>query len=189
MDSVTTPQEVFNVLVDAFGHKNWRVRGNVVSIFETALTKFGQTSMKISAMLPKMLPLLADQNGQVREACACALTEVYRHVGERVRRDIERNSKAPQAKLQALFDRFDAVAATGTMIASPKLARGSAGSVDSAPSRASTKSSKSSGRLSQVKSRLGGTLSKQGDGGLTKREFIDQMSATAPVTVSRLGHV
>jgi len=33
--------------------------------------------MKIGVMLPQMLPLLADQNGQVREAAACALTEVY----------------------------------------------------------------------------------------------------------------
>jgi CLIP-associating protein 1/2 len=47
--------------------------------------------------VPAICKLLDDQNSQVREQAITTLTEIYRHVGEKVRSDLARKG-IPQQK-------------------------------------------------------------------------------------------
>jgi hypothetical protein len=49
----------------------------------------------------------------VREAAQNTLIEIFRHVGERIRMDIDKKDAIPQAKRILLFQQFDAIAAHG----------------------------------------------------------------------------
>ena len=52
------------------------------------------------------------------------LVEIYRHVGEKVRMDLQRRGNLPANKTNALMARFDEVRAAGNMMPTATLATG-----------------------------------------------------------------
>lgn len=60
--------------------------------------------MNLSKLVPTLAGLVSDPNEHVREAAVCALVEIYRNVGERVRRDITRLDSKQGAQLPVLPD-------------------------------------------------------------------------------------
>ncbi|XP_025937084.1 CLIP-associating protein 2 isoform X10 [Apteryx rowi] len=61
--------------------------------------------------------LFGDSNSQVRDAAILAIVEVYRHVGEKVRIDLNKRG-IPPGRLQTIFAKFDEVRNSGNMILS-----------------------------------------------------------------------
>jgi CLIP-associating protein 1/2 len=52
----------------------------------------------MSRFLPWIVALLSDPTAPVRDAASNTLVEVYRHIGERVRVDLQRKFNLPPAK-------------------------------------------------------------------------------------------
>jgi len=71
--------------------------------------------VKITTHMPTLCKLIGDRDEVVREASKGALVEIYRHVGERVRRDVSKAEGVPAARLQDLMGLFDAVLNSGTV--------------------------------------------------------------------------
>lgn len=85
----------------------------------------GSGGVQLSKFIPAIAKLIVDPNEAVREQAMITVSEIYRHVGERLRTDLARVeglafavellilAGIPSARLQALFERLDAVAHTG----------------------------------------------------------------------------
>ena len=96
------------------------------------------------------------------QAAVSALVEVFRHVGQHVRRDVAK-LELPPAKINLLNERFDEMQESGQMIAS-----------ESAPSSAS--STKSRGGTAKKPSRgLSGVRKSPGSGGMSREQFEEAM--------------
>lgn len=54
--------------------------------------------MSLSSIIPSIVKLLSDPNEKVRETGVNAVVNIYRHVGDRFRNDLQRNHNMPQAK-------------------------------------------------------------------------------------------
>ncbi|XP_070175260.1 CLIP-associating protein 1-like isoform X3 [Littorina saxatilis] len=115
MMPASSPQYVFERMSGAFTHKLWLVREGVLVCLQNAINRYGARSLHLSKTVPAICKLLDDPNGQVREAAVNTLTEIYRHVGEKVRIDLARKGIA-QAKLSQIFSRFDEVKMSGGML-------------------------------------------------------------------------
>ncbi|XP_076456220.1 CLIP-associating protein 1-A-like isoform X4 [Babylonia areolata] len=115
MMPASSPQYVFERMSGAFSHKLWHVREGVLVCLQNTINRYGARSLQLSKTVPAICRLLDDQNGQVREAAVSTLTEIYRHVGEKVRTDLGRKGIAPQ-KLSQIYARFDDVRASGNML-------------------------------------------------------------------------
>uniref|UniRef100_UPI0035900983 CLIP-associating protein 1-A-like isoform X5 n=1 Tax=Myxine glutinosa TaxID=7769 RepID=UPI0035900983 len=115
MDLVSQPQVVWERLQGGFKHRNFHTREGLCLCLDSTINRFGAQSLSLNKLVPHMCNLLGDANSQVREAAMVALTEVYRHVGERVRADLTRKG-LPQARLTAVLARFDEVLHSGHMI-------------------------------------------------------------------------
>ncbi|KAK7497575.1 hypothetical protein BaRGS_00011215, partial [Batillaria attramentaria] len=111
----SSPQYVFERMSGAFTHKLWHVREGVLVCLQNTINRYGARSLQLSKTVPAICKLLDDPNAQVREAAVCTLTEIYRHVGEKVRADLTRKG-IPQQKLSQIFARFDDVRASGNML-------------------------------------------------------------------------
>eukprot|EP00045_Choanoeca_perplexa_P014907 m.178436 g.178436 ORF g.178436 m.178436 type:complete len:1379 (+) comp16837_c0_seq1:180-4316(+) len=116
MAKATTPQHIFDKLMPPFKSGSWRVKQAVLMCFEQTLNEHGASSISITRLLNTVLACLTHSHEAVREAAMVALTEAYRHVGARLRIDIEKSRDAPASKLPALLERFEAVRASGSMI-------------------------------------------------------------------------
>lgn len=205
MDSVSTPQSIFDNMEPAFTHKNWRVKQGAVMCFEQTLNKFGREKLAVSKFMTNLIKLLADPNENVREAASSALVEVYRNIGERVRYDISSNKAAPASKLPSLFERFDAVLNSGTMLATADTESESAPSSrpgsTKPPSRGSISRQGSSVGLSgsipkpvavaKVPTAKGSAkaAAKPSDGGLTEEEYDAAMFNVDPITPMSARHL
>ncbi|XP_025078295.1 CLIP-associating protein 1-like isoform X6 [Pomacea canaliculata] len=111
----SSPQYVYERMAGAFGHKLWHVREGVLVCLQNTINRYGARSLQLSKTVPAICKLLDDQNGQVRDAAVNTLTEIYRHVGEKVRVDLSRKG-IPQQRLAQIFARFDEVKASGNML-------------------------------------------------------------------------
>jgi len=54
--------------------------------------------MALSGVIPTIVKLLSDPSEKVRETALNTLADIYRHVGERLRIDLQRKHNVPQAK-------------------------------------------------------------------------------------------
>ncbi|XP_051727559.1 CLIP-associating protein 2 isoform X16 [Ctenopharyngodon idella] len=118
MEQTTTPMNVWERLIPGFKHKNFRSREGVCLCLVATLNVYGAQPLSLSKFVPHLCSLTGDQNPQVREAAISTLVEVYRHVGERVRVDLNKRD-LPSARLQTILNRFDEVLNSGNMALSP----------------------------------------------------------------------
>merc|ERR1712142_133236 len=104
MDPVSTPQVVFEVLVQHFNHKNWRVRDVLMQCLTRAINEFGAGSIQLNKVTTHLVKLLSDPTGAVRDTAVASMVEVYRHVGERFRIDVSKRN-IPEAKLNSILSK------------------------------------------------------------------------------------
>ncbi|XP_053266200.1 CLIP-associating protein 2 isoform X16 [Podarcis raffonei] len=117
MDQAAQPMFVWERLVAGFKHKNYRSREGVCLCLIATLNTFGAQSLILNKLVPHLCILSGDSNSQVRDAAILAIVEIYRHVGEKVRVDLNKRG-LPSARLQTIFMKFDEVKNGGNMISS-----------------------------------------------------------------------
>ncbi|XP_046581037.1 CLIP-associating protein 1-like isoform X18 [Haliotis rubra] len=116
MMPASSPQYVFERLTSAFTHKLWHVREGVLVCLQNTINRYGARCLQLSKLVPAICKLLEDQSGPVREAAVNTLTEIYRHVGERVRSDLQKKGVSAQ-RLKVIFQKFDEQKLSGNMVA------------------------------------------------------------------------
>lgn len=60
--------------------------------------RHGADEMALAAVTPSLVKVLSDPNEKVRETAVNTLVNIYRHVGERFKSDLQRKNIVPQAK-------------------------------------------------------------------------------------------
>ncbi|CAH1241561.1 CLASP1 [Branchiostoma lanceolatum] len=116
MEPVSSPQYVFERMMGAFGHRNFRVREEVLICLVATINTFGAGSLTLSKIVPHICKLLGDPNSAVRDMAINSLVEIYRHVGEKVRVDLGKKG-IPSSRLSVIFQKFDEVKQSGRMLA------------------------------------------------------------------------
>ncbi|XP_071744944.1 CLIP-associating protein 1-B isoform X15 [Lepeophtheirus salmonis] len=116
MEETVEPQILLEKLTGAYTHKNGKVREEILNLLISTLNSHSSQSLKISHFLPSIISLLGDPTATVRDAAVATLVEIYRHIGERVRVDLERKHNIAPAKMAILTSKFDAVRASGEMM-------------------------------------------------------------------------
>ncbi|XP_054015820.1 CLIP-associating protein 1-A isoform X4 [Hylaeus anthracinus] len=111
-----TPQQLLDRLRPAFSHKNSKLREEALILLTTTLNEHGADEMMLSGIIPNIVKLLSDPSEKVRETALNTLADIYRHVGERLRVDLQRKHNVPQAKLIMLIEKFDQLKAAGDLL-------------------------------------------------------------------------
>uniref|UniRef100_A0A674K4V7 TOG domain-containing protein n=1 Tax=Terrapene triunguis TaxID=2587831 RepID=A0A674K4V7_9SAUR len=111
---------IWDRLAVGFKHKNYRSREGVCLCLVATLNIYGAQPLILSKLVPHLCILSGDSNSQVRDAALLAIVEIYRHVGEKVRADLNKRG-IPSARF-FLFVCFE------TYIGASK--EGGAGAVD-----------------------------------------------------------
>lgn len=62
--------------------------------------------MSLNKLVPSIVKCLSDPTPAVRDAAFHTLVEIYRHVGEKVRSDLEKRGNVPPAKYTNRFFNF-----------------------------------------------------------------------------------
>ncbi|XP_060103557.1 CLIP-associating protein 2 isoform X33 [Heteronotia binoei] len=117
MDQAALPMYIWDRLAAGFKHKNYRSREGVCLCLIATLNNYGAQSLVLSKLVPHLCNLFGDSNSQVRDAAILAIVEIYRHIGEKVRADLNKRG-IPSARLQTIFMKFDEVKSCGNMISS-----------------------------------------------------------------------
>ncbi|XP_077994040.1 CLIP-associating protein 1-like isoform X9 [Glandiceps talaboti] len=116
MIAAASPQALFERLMRAFSHKNFRVREEVLLCLMQTINTYGASSLSLAKVVPSICKLLGDPNSQVRDTAINTLVEIYRHVGEKVRIDLGKKG-IPSSRLSVIYNKFDEVKKSGRMIA------------------------------------------------------------------------
>ncbi|XP_031832784.2 CLIP-associating protein isoform X4 [Nomia melanderi] len=111
-----SPQQLLDRLRPAFTHKNAKLREEALILLTTTLNEHGADEMILSGVIPSIVKLLSDPSEKVRETAMNTLADIYRHVGERLRVDLQRKHNVPQAKLLLLIEKFDQLKAAGDLL-------------------------------------------------------------------------
>ncbi|XP_015602743.1 CLIP-associating protein 1-A isoform X22 [Cephus cinctus] len=111
-----TPQQLLDRLQPAFTHKNAKLREEALILLTTTLNEHGAGEMALSGITPIIVKLLSDPTEKVRETALNTLADIYRHVGDRLRVDLQKKHNVPHAKRQLLFERFDQLKAAGDLL-------------------------------------------------------------------------
>ncbi|KAH1014831.1 hypothetical protein HUJ05_012655 [Dendroctonus ponderosae] len=114
--NVLTPQTLFEKLTPGFTHKNAKIREEVLRCLVNTLNEHGAHSLTLSKFIPDIVRLLSDPTSSVRDTASATLVDLYRHVGEKLRMDIQKRNLVPQAKWQLLSSRFDEVRNRGELL-------------------------------------------------------------------------
>ncbi|XP_038623065.1 CLIP-associating protein 2 isoform X23 [Tachyglossus aculeatus] len=117
MDQAAPPMFIWEQLAVGFKHKNYRSREGVCLCLIATLNTYGAQPLILSKLVPHLCVLFGDSNSQVRDAAISAIVEIYRHVGEKVRIDLNKRG-IPPTRLQTIFGKFDEVRNSGSMILS-----------------------------------------------------------------------
>lgn len=59
---------------------------------------YGSSSLSLNKLVPSIVKCLSDPTPSVRDAAFNTLMDVYRHVGDKVRIDLEKRGNVPAAK-------------------------------------------------------------------------------------------
>ncbi|XP_033225325.1 CLIP-associating protein 1-A isoform X3 [Belonocnema kinseyi] len=113
-----TPQQLVDRLQPAFSHKNAKLREDAMILLTTALNEHGADDMTLSGVIPSIVKLLSDPTEKVRETALSTLTDLYRHVGDRLRADLQRKHNIPPSKWALLAEKFDQLKAAGDLLPS-----------------------------------------------------------------------
>jgi len=154
MDSTVQPQPLFEKMMNAFTHKNGKVREEILLLLQNTLNAHGASSLTVSKFIPSIVTLVGDPQSIVRDTALATLVEVYRHVGEKLRVDLQRRGTLPANKVSLVMSKFDDMRASGNMMPTAALGTGAGmDEVDEAPKKngGSLKSRSSSVPASQRK--------------------------------------
>jgi len=124
MDATVSPQQLFEKISPGFSHKNSRVREEVLLLLQNTLNAHGAGQLTVSKLIPAIVTSTSDPQAAVRDAAIQTLVEIYRHVGEKVRMDLQRKQSLPANKLATLMAKFDEVKTSGNMMPTATLAMG-----------------------------------------------------------------
>lgn len=116
--SVLTPQNLLEKLTPFFNHKNAKIREEILRCLVNILNEHGSQSIHLSKFIPSIVKLLSDPTATVRDIAFSTIVELYKHIGERLRIDLQRKNIVPAAKLPALLARFDEVKENGELLQS-----------------------------------------------------------------------
>lgn len=78
--------------------------------------RHGTQTVTISKFIPYVAALLSDQSASVRDTAFSTLVDLYKHVGEKLRKDLQKKNLIPPTKLPALLGRFDEVREAGELL-------------------------------------------------------------------------
>ena len=114
------PQILWERLLTAFVHRNNKVREEIHKILIVTLNsyvnffysfvkcsiiyyfgvklRYGSSSLSLNKLVPSIVKCLSDPTPAVRDTAFHTLVEIYRHVGEKVRADLEKRGNVPPAK-------------------------------------------------------------------------------------------
>lgn len=70
----------------------------------------------MSKFTPDIVKLLSDPISTVRDTAFNTLVDLYKHVGEKLRADLQKRNLVPQGKWPALSARFDEVKNSGELL-------------------------------------------------------------------------
>jgi len=111
-----SPQALFDkISVNAFYHKNSNVKEGSMKLLLLTIEEFGANCIAISKIIPMIVKLLSDPNVQVRQKAFETLVDLYKHVGEKLRVDIQKKYSIPQSKMTDLMNKFDEVKTSGNL--------------------------------------------------------------------------
>lgn len=115
---VLTPQQLFDRLNCSFTHKNFKVREEIMICLINTVNLYGSNSIGLSKLTPHLVKLLADQNIHVREQAFNTLIEIYRHVGDRLRLDIQKKyaSTINPSRLAPLMAKMEELRDSGAVL-------------------------------------------------------------------------
>jgi len=112
-----SPQALFDkISANAFNHKNSNVKEGAMKLLLSTVEEFGANCITISKIVPMIVKLLSDPNVQVRHKAFETLVDLYKHVGEKLRVDIQKKYTIPQGKMTDLMNKFDDAKAAGDLL-------------------------------------------------------------------------
>ncbi|XP_066597244.1 CLIP-associating protein isoform X3 [Prorops nasuta] len=111
-----TPQQLLDRLKPAFEHKNAKLREEALLLLSSILEEFGSDEMTLSGVTGSIVKLLSDPSEKVRETALYTMADIYKHVGDRLRVDLQKKHNVPQAKFALLTKKFDEIKANGELL-------------------------------------------------------------------------
>lgn len=77
--------------------------------------------MSLNKFTPHVAKLLMDPSSSVRDTAFATLVDLYKHVGEKLRVDLQKRNMIPNTRLAALMSRFDEVKEAGELLPTASL--------------------------------------------------------------------
>ncbi|XP_025829154.1 CLIP-associating protein isoform X2 [Agrilus planipennis] len=114
--NVLTPQALLERLTPGFTHKNAKIREETLRCLVNTLNEHGAQSVTLSKFIPQIVKLLSDPTSPVRDTAFITLVDLYKHVGEKLRIDLQKRNLVPPSRLPALLARFDEVRKAGDLL-------------------------------------------------------------------------
>ena len=115
MLALESPSSVLDKAASGWDHKNPRVREGMLHLTASAVQSFGVQALfqprQNDRTMRRIIDLLSDPAGQVREASMLCLEELYRHLGDDLRAMLPDSIRATQ--LREISTRFDRIAGGG----------------------------------------------------------------------------
>lgn len=113
---VITVQALFDKIADlCFAHKNSNVREQIMHLLVDMLNSYGASVLLVSKLVPQIVKLLSDPNASVRCTAFDTICDLYKHVGEKLRCDLQKKYSIPNNKLPALMKKFDEIKVTSSV--------------------------------------------------------------------------
>lgn len=72
--------------------------------------------MTLSKFTPPIVKLLSDPTVTIRDTAFTSLVDLYKHVGDKLRNDLQKRNLVPASKLPGLLNRFDEVRDAGELL-------------------------------------------------------------------------
>ncbi|KRT85012.1 HEAT domain-containing protein, partial [Oryctes borbonicus] len=113
---VLTPQNLLEKLTPSFSHRNAKIREEVLRCLVNTLNEHGAQTVTLSKFIPHIVKLLSDPTATVRDTAFSTLVDLYKHVGEKLRVDIQKRNLVPASRLPNLLARFDEVKNAGELL-------------------------------------------------------------------------
>ncbi|KAL3286277.1 hypothetical protein HHI36_000786 [Cryptolaemus montrouzieri] len=114
--NVLTPQSLLEKLTPGFTHKNAKIREEVLRCLVNTLNEHGTHSLTLNKFIPDIVKLLSDSTAPVRDTAFQTIVDLYKHVGEKLRVDLQRRNLVPASKWPTLCARFDEVKFSGELL-------------------------------------------------------------------------
>lgn len=78
--------------------------------------RHGAHSVTLSKFTPSIVKLLSDPAVTVRDTAFTSIVDLYKHVGDKLRNDLQKRNLVPAPKLPGLLNRFDEVRDSGELL-------------------------------------------------------------------------